>query len=449
MSKSIQIKKGLDIKLKGKAEKTVTSVDIKHYALKPTDFNGVSPKMLVKVGDKVKAGTIVFYDKKREYLKFTSPVSGTVTEVIRGEKRKMLEIRIESDGANTNENFGTADAASISREQIIEKMLLSGCWPMLMQRPYGVIANPEDQPKSIFISAFDSAPLAMDLDFVVEGKGSEFQAGLDILKKLTTGKVHLNISEITTQSKVFIDAKGVEINKFSGPHPAGLVGTQIAHIDPINKGEVVWTIDPQSVIIIGRLFKEGIYNPEKLVAVAGSEVLKPQYYKLKAGANIRHIVEGNVAEGELRFISGDVLTGTQIDKGGYISFYHPALTIIPEGKYQTFFGWLIPSPKKFSFYHTAFSWLTPKKEYRLDTNLNGGERAFVVTGAVEKVFPMDIYLIPLLKAVLANDIDKMEQLGIYEIIEEDIALCEYISTSKINMQALLREGLNLMYAEMS
>lgn len=449
MSKSIQIKKGLDIKLKGSAEKTVGTVDIREYALKPTDFNGVIPKLLLKVGDKVKAGTIVFYDKKRGYLKFSSPVSGTITEVIRGEKRKMLEIRIESDGKMDSEKFATDSISALSREKIIERMLESGFWPMVIQRPYGVIANPKDKPKSIFISAFDSAPLAVDMDLIVEGKNAEFQAGLDVLKKLTDGKIHLNIHANNTKSKVFLDAKGVEINKFSGPHPAGIVGVQIAKIDPINKGDIIWTLDPQSVIILGKLFKDGIYNPEKIVAIAGSEVKNPKYFKLISGANISKVVDGNINKGELRFISGNVLTGTQIEKNGYLSFYHQSINIIPEGNFQTFFGWLIPSPKKHSFYHTAFSWLTPNKEYSLNTNLNGGERAFVVTGAVEKVFPMDIYLIPLLKAVLAGDIDKMEKLGIYEVIEEDIALCEYISTSKINMQSLLRTGLDLMYVEMS
>ncbi len=448
MSKSIQIKKGLDIKLKGRPENKLSAVDVRQYALKPTDFNGVTPKMLVNVGDKVKAGTIVYFDKTRENLKFASPISGTVTEVIRGEKRKMLEIRIEADGANESINFGKEDPKAMSREQIINRLLESGCWPMIMQRPYGVIANPQDEPKAIHISAFDSAPLAVDLDFALEGQAVAFQAGIDALKKLTKGKVHLNVHSNETKSKVFIDAKGVEINQFSGPHPTGLVGIQIAHIDPINKGEVVWTIDPQSVVILGRLFTEGVYNSEKVVALAGSEVKNPQYYKLKVGANISSL-QSNIADGAVRYISGNVLTGTQIEKGGYLSFYHQNITVIPEGKYHSFFGWLVPSPKKHSIYRTALSWLTPNKEYRLDTNLNGGERAFVVTGAVEKVFPMDIYLIPLLKAVMINDIDKMEQLGIYEIIEEDIALCEYISTSKINMQSILRQGLNSMYAEMS
>ena len=449
MSTNFQIKKGLDIHLKGKAEKVVSDIEVKQYALKPTDFHMVIPKMLVKVGDKVKAGTIVYFDKKRDYLKFASPVSGTVTEVVRGEKRKMLEIRIESDGKNEAEKFDAADPSGLDREKIVERLLTSGAWPMILQRPYGIIANPEDKPKAIHISAFDSAPLGVDMDFVVEGKQAEFQAGLNALAKLTEGKVHLNIHATETKSKVFTDAKNVQINRFSGPHPAGAVGVQIAHIDPVNKGDIVWTLDPQSVIIVGRLFTEGVYNTEKIVALAGSEVNQPKYFKLKLGANIKDLIASNVSSTNVRCISGNVLTGTKIEKNGYFSFYDQCIQVIPEGDNYSFFGWLIPSPKKHSFYRTAFSWLTPKKEYSLDTNLNGGERAFVVTGAMEKVVPMDIYLIPLLKAVMAGDIDKMEQLGIYEVIEEDIALGEYISTSKINMQSILRDGLNMMYNEMS
>jgi Na+-transporting NADH:ubiquinone oxidoreductase subunit A len=449
MSKSINIKKGLDIKLIGKAENSLSQIDVKQYALKPTDFHGVNPKMLVKVGDKVKAGTIVYFDKKRDYLKFASPVAGTITEVVRGEKRKMLEIRIEADGTDAAENFGAADMSSLSREQIIERLLASGTWPMIIQRPYGVIANPEDTPKAIHISAFDSAPLGVDMDFVVEGKSAEFQAGIDILKKLTSGTVHVNTHATKTKSQVFTGAKNAQINQISGPHPAGLVGIQIAHIDPINKGDVVWTLDPQSVIAIGRLFKDGIYKPEKVVALVGPEVNKPQYFTMLSGALVTDFVKDNLSNDHVRIISGNVLTGTKIEKNGYLSFYDHMISVITEGDYYAFFGWLIPSPKKHSFYRTALSWLTPSKEYKLDTNLNGGERAFVVTGAVEKVFPMDIYLIPLLKAVMNDDIDKMEQLGIYELIEEDIALCEYISTSKIDMQEILRGGLNLMYTEMS
>jgi Na+-transporting NADH:ubiquinone oxidoreductase subunit A len=449
MSKSIQIKKGLDIKLKGIAEKSISSVNIEQYALKPTDFIGIEPKMSVNVGDKVKAGTIVFFDKKRDYLNFASPVSGTITEVLRGEKRKIMEIRIESDGSNGFEDFGKANPSSINRDSIIEKLLKSGVWSYIKQRPYSVIANPTDVPKAIFISAFDSSPLAPDSDLVVEGKAADFQTGIDALVKLTSGKVHLNIKDGVTKSDVFLNAKNVTINRFRGPHPAGNVGVQIHHLDPINKGEMVWVVDPQAVIIIGRLFSEGKYNAEKIISVVGSEVTKPSHYKVINGANILPIINKNVSNGENRYISGNVLTGTKIEKSGYLSFYHNMLTVIPEGNQYQFFGWLIPSPAKHSFYRTAFSWLTPNKEFSLNTNLNGGERAFVVTGELEKVLPMNIYPIQLMKAILVDDIEKCENLGIYELDEEDIALCEYINTSKIEMQEILRRGLDLVRKEMS
>ena len=449
MSNTIRIKRGLDIHLQGIAEKVVKVVELRQYALKPEDFNGVFPKMLVSVGDKVKAGSSIFFDKYRENIKFSAPVSGTVTEIVRGEKRKLLEVRIESDEHDEYLDFGAAEPLNLSKEEITHKLLESGAWSLIKQRPYNIIANPEDNPKAIFISAFDSSPLAGDMDFMLEGKSQEFQKGLDALSKLTTGKINLNINEKKTNSQIFTLAKNVEINSFSGPHPAGNVGIQIHHICPINKGEIVWTIDPQAVVVIGRLFLEGRFNTEKIIALVGSEVIKPQYYKVKIGASIKNIIKDNVREGDVRFISGNVLTGRKIDKASYLSYYDNMISIIPEGHYQSFFGWLVPNPKKHSFYRTAFSWLTPNKSYRLDTNINGGERSFVVTGYLEKVLPMDIYPVHLLKAIMIEDIDKMENLGIYEVDEEDFALCEYISTSKINMQAIIRDGLDLIRKEMS
>lgn len=449
MSNIIKIKRGLDIKLKGQPMKELKAVEIKEYALKPTDFIGVFPKMLVNVGDKVKAGTPIFFDKYRENIVFTSPVSGTITELVRGEKRKLLEIRIESDGSNEYVEFGKSNPSSQGKDEIIDKLLKSGVWPYIKQRPYSVIANPTDKPKAIFISAFDSAPLAPDFDYMVEGKAPEFQAGIDALAKLTSGKVHLNIKDGVTRSSVFTNAKNVVLTGFTGPHPAGNVGVQIHHISPINKGETVWVVDPQSVIIIGRLFTEGRYNAEKTIALGGSEVGKTGYFKVKNGACILPLVKDNVSVGENRFISGNVLTGTKIEKSGFLSFYHNHITVIPEGNNYEFFGWLIPSPKKHSFYRTALSWLTPSKEYSLNTNFNGGERAFVITGELEKVLPMDIYPIQLMKAILNDDIEKCESLGIYEVDEEDIALCEYINTSKIEMQEILRRGLDYVRKEMS
>lgn len=448
MSKQIRIKKGLDLKLAGAAEKISKPLNLKNYALKPTDFHGLFPKLLVRVGDKVKAGTPVFFDKYRDNIIFTSPVSGTITDVIRGEKRKMMEIRIEADGSDSYESFTQADPKSLKKEEVVEQLLKSGVWPLIRQRPYNVIANPEEKPKAIFVTGFDSAPLAADVDFLLQGKEKEIQTGLDALNMLSDAKVHLNLGP-NTKAPALVGAKGVEINNISGPHPAGNVGIQIHHIDPINKGDIVWTMNVADVITIGSLFLTGKYNPEKVVALAGSEIEKPQYYVTKAGAEVAGILDGQLKQDNVRIISGNVLTGTKVEKSGYLSYYHHAITVIPEGNQYSFFGWLIPSPKIYSFYRSAFSWLTPNKSYSLNTNLNGGERAFVFTGALEKVFPMDIYPIQLMKSIMVDDIDQMEQLGIYEVDEEDYALCEYISTSKIDMQILIRKGLDMMRIEMS
>jgi Na+-transporting NADH:ubiquinone oxidoreductase subunit A len=449
MSKQVNLKRGLDIKLKGLAAEKVLEIQLNSVAIKPTDFHGVIPKLNVRVGDKVKRGSVVFFDKNREDILFTSPVSGTVTEILRGEKRKILEIQIELDQLDEFVDFGKGNPASMEGSQIKAKLLESGLWSFIRQRPYTVIANPNETPKAIFISGFDSAPLAANIRFLLAGQDQAFQFGIDALAKLTKGKVHLGLSA-STKSEVLSQIKGVEINYFNGPHPAGNVGIQIHHISPINKGEVVWVVQPQEVVAIGNLFLQGQYNSDITIAVAGSEVKNPQYYKVKRGAEVEAILKNNLLDKDpVRIISGNVLTGTKIDLSGYLSYYHNLISVIPEGNYHAFFGWLIPSPKKHSFYRTAFSWLSPNKTYRLDTNINGGERAFVVTGALEKVLPMDIMPIQLLKAIMIDDIEKIENLGIYELDEEDIALCEYISTSKINMQYILRNGLNLTRKEMS
>ncbi|MCF8369392.1 MAG: Na(+)-translocating NADH-quinone reductase subunit A [Bacteroidales bacterium] len=448
MSEVIKIRKGLDIHLQGEAEKKVKEVISDNFAIKPTDFHGVFPKMFVKEGDKVKAGTPVFFNKYHENIIFTSPVSGKVTEIHRGAKRKMLEVRIESDGKMDYEDFGTEAPKSLSREKIVHKLLKSGVWPLIRQRPYSVIANPEDEPKAIHISAFSSAPLAPDYNFMVDGQEKNFQAGIDALGSLTKGKVHLNLPEGGSASKVFTGVQGVNFNYFSGPHPAGNVGIQIHHIDPVNKGDVVWYLDPQAVITIGKLFLEGKYDASKIIALAGSEVKNPQYYKVIAGCNIYPVIKENRISENLRYVSGNVLSGTKIEKDGYLCYYDNQLTLIPEGNYHEFLGWAMPRFNKFSYSKTFFSWLTPGKKYRLDTNINGGHRAFVLTGEYEKVFPMNIYPMQLLKAIIVKDIDRMEQLGIYEVDEEDFALCEFIDASKTEMQAIVREGLDFIRKEM-
>ena len=450
MSKSIKLKKGFDIRIKGAAEKIIaTASQPEKFGVKPVDFPGLTPKLNVKPGDKVQAGTPLFHDKLHPEIVFTSPVSGTVLSVERGERRKMLEVVVERNGSESID-FGKADPAVMTRAEITEKLLASGLWPAVRQRPYHVIAKPGDVPKSIFISGFDSAPLAPDYNFIMDNSSARaFQTGINALAKMTGGKVHLVLNGSTASSHVLTGTSGVEISTFSGPHPAGNTGVHIHHIDPVNKGEKVWYVNLQDVVAIGNLFIEGIYRPERIIALTGSEVVKPQYYKTLSGSSVDPLVTGNVTQGNLRYISGNVLTGTKIPADGYLGYYDSQVTVIPEGNHYEFFGWVMPGAKKFSFYSIFLSKLLPAKDYKLDTNLHGGERAFVLTGQYEKVVPMDIYPMQLFKAILAEDIDAMENLGIYEVAEEDFALCEYICPSKIEIQSIVRKGIDLMMKEMS
>ncbi|MCC7333373.1 MAG: Na(+)-translocating NADH-quinone reductase subunit A [Flavobacteriales bacterium] len=449
MSKEIKIRKGVDIKLKGVAEKIYANpVNVSEIVLKPENFPTLIPKLLVKVGDKVKAGSPLFCDKENDKILFTSPISGEVVEINRAEKRRIVDVKVKSDGQSSYESFKQADTSSLTREEIIENLLKSGVWPFIRQRPYDVIANPAVKPKAIFISTFDSAPLAPDYSFVVHGQTEIFQAGLNALAKLTDGKVHLNNSGNDNVDAAFSGAKNVQINRFYGPHPAGNVGIQAHHIDPVNKGEVVWVLRALDVLTIGKLFKEGKFDASRTVAFVGSKVKSPKYIKTVLGAKITDIVSGNVEDGG-RFISGNPLSGSQISANGHLGFYDYQLSVIPEGGNDQFFGWIAPGFDKFSLSRTFCSWLTPNKEYDLNTNCNGEERAFVVTGEYEKVFPMDIYPVYLVKAMITEDIDRMEQLGVYEVAPEDFALCEYACTSKISTQKIVREALNLVKKECS
>ena len=449
MSKTTTIKKGLDIKLVGEAEKTITEIHAKHVALKPTDFIGVFPKLLVKEGDKIKAGSPIFFDKYRDNIVFTSPVSGVITEIRRGAKRKLLEIRIDADDTNERIDFGISDPKKLNKDTVSEKLLKSGMWSLIKQRPYSVIANPKEEPKSIHISGFDNGPLGPDYDFILHGKGEDFQAGLDALKHLTKGEVNLNVHADNTKTKVLLSSKNVTINNIKGKFPSSMIGPQLAALDPMNKGEVVWTVNVQDVITIGRLFLSGKVNSEKLIAITGSEVLKPRYIKTSYGVCLSDILNDNVTDTEKRYISGNALTGSQIDEKGYLGWYDNQITVLPEGIDSRFVGWITPNLDLFSFSKAMFSWLTPNKKYTLTTNTNGGERAFVMTGQFEKIFPFDIYPMQLIKAVMAEDIDMMEQLGIYEVEAEDFALIEFISTSKIEIQSIVGDGLEFLRKELS
>ena len=448
MAETVKIRKGLNIKLKGKAEKVYVDVPISEtVAVKPTDFTNLRVKLLCQVGDEVKAGTALFCDKDNDKVVFTSPVSGEVVEVKRGDKRRILEIKVLADKEVIYEPFKQANPADLSREEIIKWMLKSGTWPLIRQRPFEIIANPEDIPKAIFISAFNSAPLAPDNDFILHGHGEEFQAGLDAVGKLSGGKVHLNINASATASKVFTNSTGVQINKISGPHPAGNVGVQIHHIDAVNKGEVVWHLSPQDVLMVGRLFIGGKYDASRVVALTGSEVKKTRYHKTIIGTSIKNMIADNIEGDNVRYISGNVLTGTQIDADGYLGFYDAQVTVIPEGNESRFLGWLAPGFDKFSLSRTFFSWLTPGKEYALNSNMNGESRAYVVTGQYEQVLPMDIYPVQMLKSIMIGDVEQLENLGIYEVAEEDFALCEYVCTSKVEVQDLIRQGLDMVKKE--
>lgn len=448
MSKVIKLKKGLNIKLKGKADDVLKDAKASEtYAIKPTDFDGLTPKLVVKVDDKVKAGSTLFYDKYRPEVQFTSPVSGQVVAIHRGERRRILEVVVKADKKIEYEQFIKANPKMLKREDIIKNLLDSGLWPFIRQRPYSIIANPEDKPKAIFVTGFDSAPLAPYFNFVVKGEEKSFQLGLDALKKLTDGEVHLNL-HYKEKTKVFSEAKNVRINRFKGKHPAGNVGIQIHHLDPINKGDVAWCLSALDVILIGRLFDKGVYDATRRIALAGSEVEDPQYYKTMVGASIENIVRKNIKRDNVRYISGNVLTGTKIDKKGYLGFYDSMVSVIREGDFYEFLGWATPGIGKYSASRSFLSWLTPDKKYKLHTNLNGGERAFVMSGQYDNVLPMDILPVFLLKSIMAEDIEQMERLGIYEVAEEDFALCEFVCTSKMEVQELIRKGLNLMIKEM-
>lgn len=449
MSKVINLKRGLNIPLKGEAERTLGSLIVADkVAIKPTDFPGLIPKILVKLEQDVKAGEPVFFDKYNPEIFFTSPVSGRIMAVNRGERRKVLEIIIKTDGKNESVDFGVADPQRLSREEIKLKLIHSGLWPNLIQRPYGIMAKPAQTPKHIFISGFDSAPLAPDFEFTLQGEAAALQTGINALAKLTDGKVFLGISP-SQANGIFSGLKNVEINQFSGPHPAGNVGIQIHQISPINKGDVIWTINPQAIVFIGRLFATGKLDLTKIIALTGSEVTAPKYYKTVVGATLEGILkEATKQAGKERIISGNVLVGSHVDADDFLGFFDNQVTVIPEGDYYEFLGWAKPRLNKFSLSRTYFSWLTPRKKYALDSNLNGEERAFVMTGEYDKVLPMDIFPVLLIKSIIADNIDKMENLGIYEVIEEDLALCEYICTSKIEVQRILREGINLMIKEL-
>ncbi|MEM1001945.1 MAG: Na(+)-translocating NADH-quinone reductase subunit A, partial [Bacteroidota bacterium] len=417
------------------------------YCVRPEDFHSIVPKLVAKESAKIKAGEPLYYNKENEDMKFVSPVSGEVIEIQRGPKRRIEAIKIQADKEQSFVDHGAFDLKSES-DKIKAHLLASGCWAFIKQRPYDVLANPANEPKGIFISGYASSPLAANLDYTLQGKEKELQAAVSSLAKLTSGKVHVSVGK--NSNSALSSLKDVEVHKVSGPHPAGNVGTLINKVDPVNKGEVVWTVNAQDLVIIGELLLTGKFNAERIVAFAGSAVQKPRYFKTKIGAEIATMVydHGIEKDSNDRIISGDVLSGKHIGPDGYLDYYSNLITVIPEGDDYEFFGWNKPIFNKISPTRAlTFSWLSPKKKYDLNTNTNGEHRAFVVTGGYEKVFPLDIYPLQILKACMYKDLDEMEALGMYEVAPEDFALTEFVCVSKQPHQQIIREGLDLMLKE--
>ena len=437
MANVIKLSKGLDVNLKGKASLETMQTKVEgQFALVPDDFYGMNPKVVVKEGDIVKVGDALFVDKNHPEVKFVSPVSGTVSQVERGERRKVMSVRVDADGKQ--------DAVSFTEKEPLKLLLESGLFGFFRQRPYDVVANPEDKPKAIFISAFNSMPLAADFEYVLQGQEKEFQAGLSLLAKIA--KVHLGISA-KQKAQALTAAKDCTVTVFDGPAPAGNVGVQISHIAPIQKGETVWTISPLLLAAFGRVINTGKLDLTRKVAVTGPMAPTPAYVEALPGTPVKELAA--IPEG-VRVIGGDVLSGENLGKQGYLGFFQDQITLLNEGYDREWFGWAKPfRPKVHSSSWCYFSWLTPKKQYDMDTNLHGGPRAFVETKCFEDVTPMDIFPLYLIKACLAGDIEKMEKFGIYEVLPEDLALCDYVDPSKNDIQAIIQQGIDLMIKEMA
>lgn len=449
MANVIKLRKGLDINLKGKAAETYATVkEPGFYALVPDDFTGVTPKVVVKEQEYVMAGGPLFIDKYHPEVKFVSPVSGVVTSVERGARRKVLNIVVEAAAEQDYEEFGKMDANQMNGNSVKAALMNAGLFAFIRQRPYDIIADPTVLPRAIFVSAFDSNPLAPDFEFALKGEEANFQTGLDALSKIADTYLSISVKQKAT---ALTQAKNVVITAFDGPNPAGNVGVQINHIAPISKGEVVWTIDAQAVIFIGRLFNTGRVDFTRTVAVTGSEVLKPAYCKLKVGALLTNVFAGNVTKDkDLRYISGNVLTGKKVSPNGFLGAFHSQVTVIPEGDdIHEMLGFIMPRFDQFSVSRSYFSWLMGKKEYTLDARIKGGERHMIMSGEYDKVLPMDILPEFLIKAIIAGDIDRMEALGIYEVAPEDFALAEFVCSSKMELQRIVRAGLDMLRAEMA
>jgi Na+-transporting NADH:ubiquinone oxidoreductase subunit A len=445
MANVIKLRKGLDINLQGKAEeKKIQLKSNGKYALVPDDFEGVTPKVVVKEGDKVKAGDALFVNKQYPEVKFASPVSGTVSAVVRGERRKVLCVQVDADSQQEFTDFGKKDVGTLTGEQVINALLEAGIFGYINQLPYAVSTNPSVQPKAIFVSALRDKPLAADFEFEVQGQEQDFQTGLTALSKIA--KTYLGVG-VGSELEGMKDA---EVNVFDGKCPAGNVGVQVNHIDPVNKGEVVWTIgDPTVVLFIGRLFNTGKVNLTRTVALCGSEIKAPAYVDMLVGEELSTLLSNSYdASKSVRIINGNVLTGKPTTKDGFLGAHSSEITVIPEGNdADEMLGWILPRLKQFSVSRSYFSWLCGKKQYALDARVKGGERHMIMSGEYDKVLPMDIYGEYLIKAIISGDIDRQEALGIYEVAPEDFALAEFVDSSKLELQRIVREGLNILRKE--
>ncbi len=448
MANVIKLRKGLDINLKGKAAKQKFSVKAAaQYALVPDDFVGMTPKVVVREGDKVKAGDTLFVNKKQTDVKFASPVSGVVQAVVRGDRRKVLRVVVEADKDQQYVDFGQKQVASLDGDAVVKALLEAGLFGYINQLPYAVSTTPDQKPRAVFVSALRDMPLAGDFEYELQGNEEDFQTGLTALSKVAP--VYLGIGALQT-SKALTGAKDVEVNVFDGPCPAGNVGVQVNNIAPVNKGEVVWTVDPTAVIFFGRLFRTGKVDLRRLVAVAGSEITKPEYAEVLVGQPIADLLEGKLAaKDHVRIINGNPLTGRKATMDDFVGGHTSEITVIPEGdNVDEMLGWILPRTNDFSVSRSYFSWLFGKnKEYALDARVKGGERHMIMSGEYDKVLPMDIYAEYLIKAIIAGDIDRMEQLGIYEVAPEDFAVAEFVDSSKLELQHIVRQGLDMLRKE--
>lgn len=447
MSETIKLRKGLDIRLKGRAAETVTRLKPSaEYSLVPDDFVGVTPKVAVKEGDHVRAGDALFVNKQSPEVGFASPVSGTVVAVVRGERRKVLRVTVKADDKQEYVDFGVKDPAKLDGDGVCKALLEAGLFGYIDQLPYAVSTTPDARPKAIFVSALRDKPLQGDFELELKGQEKDFQTGLTALSRVA--KVYLGVG-VQQTAGALLNAKDVEVNVFDGPCPAGNVGVQVNHVSPVNKGEVVWTVDPTAVIFFGRLFNAGRVDLRRIVAVAGSEIKTPAYVEALVGAPLKDILAGNVkADHHVRLINGNPLTGRVVNSESVLGAHTSEVCAIPEGDdVDELAGWIMPRTNAFSVSRSYFSWLQGKKEYDLDARVKGGERHMIMSGEYDRVLPMDIFGEYLIKAIITGNIDKQEQLGIYEVSPEDFALAEFVDSSKLPLQQIVRQGLDVLRKE--